>query len=370
MSNTIKRRNLLKAGALAPAVMAGAAGAAAAASPGEAHRVKGWGLTPAAQSNPLEARITAFTVVCPDLDAGIKFYKDVIGLDVIEQGSVAAGLSTAPGAGRAARRYAVLRTGSAQIRGAAVRLLEAPAGAAPNRPRPTSRIFDPGLTYMECGVRDAVESYRVLANAGTPTVSTPRYYFFRNTGMGPGPTGTGTMRDLDVMSYSAFGPAGEQMFITANLRGDRPEWTNPGLHGNYGAAVLASLDQRPVEEFYRKALGLRRINQMDCNQRNANDLMGAPKANYFVWGFIGDSVSIELQEHSQAEGTMYPTSLDRTGLAMFTIAVNDLAKARAMCKAAGINPVGTGALPMPGRPKPEGFTLRGAVGELIEVVAK
>jgi len=49
--------------------------------------------------------------------------------------------------------------------------------------------------------------------------------------------------------------------------------------------------------------------------------------------------------------------------------VNDLAKCRAMCKAAGIQPVGEGALPLPGVAAREGFYLRGAVGELIEVVA-
>jgi hypothetical protein len=39
-----------------------------------------------------------------------------------------------------------------------------------------------------------------------------------------------------------------------------------------------------------------------------------------------------------------------------------------MCADAGINPVGEGALPNTESEKPEGFTIRGAVGELFEIV--
>jgi len=108
------------------------------------------------------------------------------------------------------------------------------------------------------------------------------------------------------MSYSPFGPGGAQMFVTANIRGDRPARPHPGVHSGFNNA---------------------------------------------------------------ASGTLYPAALDRTGLAMLTMRVNDLAKCRAMCKAAGIAPVGEGALPLPGAASREGFCLRGAVGELIEVVS-
>ena len=67
-------------------------------------------------------------------------------------------------------------------------------------------------------------------------------------------------------------------------------------------------------------------------------------------------------------GTVYPCSLYYTGMAIFTMRVNDLEKCRAMCKAAGIKLVGEGALPIVGNKAPKGFTLRGAVGELVEVV--
>jgi hypothetical protein len=263
----------------------------------------------------------------------------------------------ADGAMRKGRRYAIMNmpeTGSAEVR-----ILAAPRGAAPNRPRPTSGPNDPGLLVMEGGARDPAESYHKLAGAGTPMISPPRYYWFRNTTWG---------RDVDVMSYAPFGPGGEQMFITANIRSDRPAWTSPGVHSGFSNAAVTSLDQRPLDAFYEKALGLKRTSQMECYQKNANQLIGAPDDGYFLWGNVGSGVSIEVWEFKAASGTMYPTALDRTGLAMLTIRVNDLAKCRAMCAAAGIAAVGEGALPQVGKPAQPGFTVRGAAGELIEVV--
>ena len=358
MTDQIGRRNLLKAVAASPVLFGSAA--VAQSGPTAPRDTQGSGITPAADSNPLKARIVAFSTVTPDYAASLRFYRDVMGFGLSEEGRLMHGASSAPGAATLGPRYALL-SAAKSARGCPVRVLEAPPGVGANRPRPTARTFDPGLAVMECGTADPAESYRVLKNAGTPMISSPRYYYFRAIDMG---------RDLDVMSYAPFGPGGEQMFITANLRNDRPEWTTPGLHSNFGSAVIVSLDQRPVEAFYRKTLGLKRISEMDCYQRNANDLMGGPRDNYFLWGFLGDGVSIELEEHKQPEGIVYPTSLDRTGLAMITIAVNDLDRCRAMCREAGIAAVGEGALPLPGRSSPKGFTLRGAVGELVEVVGQ
>ena len=321
--------------------------------------VTGSVFAPIPESNPLETKITAFNTVSPDVDASIAFYRDVIGMTLADEGTLAGDISTAPGIGKSGRRYAILDMGPSG-RSAAVRILEAPKNAAPNRPRPTSGPNDPGLLVMEGGTRDPAESYHRLASAGTPMISPPRYYFFRNTTWG---------RDVDVMSYAPFGPGGEQLFITANIRSDRPDWTLPGLHSGFQNTAITSLDQRPLNAFYEKALGLKRTSQMECYQKNANQLVGAPDDAYFLWGNVGSGVSIEVWEVKAASGTMYPTSLDRTGLAMLTMRVNDLTKCKAMCKAAGIKPVGDGALPMPGKPQMDGFVLRGAAGELIEVVS-
>jgi hypothetical protein len=55
----------------------------------------------------------------------------------------------------------------------------------------------------------------------------------------------------------------------------------------------------------------------------------------FLWSNVGSGVSIEVWEVKVPGGTMYPMALDKTGLAMFTMRVNDLAKCRSMCAAAG-----------------------------------
>ena len=356
----MNRRDVLQASAMAVSagILAGASssGRAAQAKP---QVQQGSLLAPLEESNPLEAKIVVFTTVSPDVDASIRFYTEVIEMELADEGTLPADVTTAPGAGQAGRRYAVLQMPEPSI-SAQVRVLEAPQGAAANRPRPDSGPWDPGLLVMEGVTRDPAESYHRLASANTPVISPPRYYFFRNSTWG---------RDVDVMSYAAFGPGGEQMFITADVRGDRAEWTLPKLHSGFANAAITSLDQRPVDAFYEQALGLRRTSQMECFQRNTNELIGAPHDSYFLWGNVGAGVSIEVWEFKAASGTLYPTSLDRTGLAMMTMRVSDPAQIREMCEANGIEPVGEGALPIPGNPEPEGFTLRGAVGELIEVIA-
>ena len=324
-----------------------------------ARAAKGFPIATPADANPLQAKVVAFTVVTPDVDTSIRFYRDTMGMQIMSQGAITGTSSGAPGLGNTARRYCLAGVPGA-IRGATIRILEAPPNASANRPRPGARAWDPGLAVMEGGTRDPAESYRALANAGTPMISPPRYYFFRANGL---------MRDLDVMSYAPFGPSGEQMFLTANIRNDRPDWQEPGLHTSPSNVVIVTLDQRPADAFYENAFGLKRISQMDCQQRNCNELIGAPPDLYFLWGNIGGSgFNMEIWEVRVAEGRVYPTALDRTGLAMFTVQVKDLERCRALCARSGIQPVGAGALPLPGIERPAGFTLRGAVGELVEVV--
>ena len=123
-----------------------------------------------------------------------------------------------------------------------------------------------------------------------------------------------------------------------------------------------------MNAFFENAFGLKRTSQMECYQKNASELIGSPDGSYFLWGNVGQGVSIEVWEVKAESGTVYPCSLDKTGLAMLTIRVNDLSKCREMCADAGIEPVGIGALPNAEHDQPEGFTIRGAVGELFEVV--
>jgi len=357
----LRRRDALKAGAaVAPALMGAASPqvANAQADNNQLSEQTGQILWPKELSNPLEARIVVFTTVSHDVEASISFYRDVIGMTLVDDRTLPGKLTSAPGIGKAGRRQILLQMPESS-RSASVRILEAPSGAQPIRPRPDSGPNDPGLLVMEGSTRDPAESYHALATAGTKMISPPRYYWFRNTTWG---------RNVDVMSYAPFGPGGEQMFITAQINNDRPEPSYPGLHSGFANAAIVSLNQEPVTDFYEKALGLKRTSQMECYQRNCNELIGAPANSYFLWGNVGSGVSIEVWEVKASKGTMYPTSLDRTGLAMLTIRVNDIEKCRRMCDEAGIRVVGEGALPSPDNIRPDGFTLRGAVGELIEVI--
>ncbi len=317
-------------------------------------------------TNPLAARANIYTVVTPDMAASIHFYRDVMGYELIDSGALAGPLPTVPGVGFVGRKYALIRPFEAE--NGVVRLLEAPAGAAPNRPRPGALPWDPGFAVIECGARDYDESYRKLTEAGIKTISPPKYYFFHDVEPLPGVVGP-PKTQYDIRSYSPYGPAGEQLFITTNVRDDRPEWKFPGLHSPLGNTVLACLDRGPVWDFYAKIFGLKPTSDIVCQQESTNELIGAPPDTYFRWGGLGQGVSIEWDAYRKPSGTTYPTYLDRTGLAMFTLRVNDIAKVRGACRAAGVELAGEGALPTPDSARPDGFYLRGAVGELIEVIA-
>jgi len=362
----VNRRDALRVGAAIAAVPALSAPQGARAqvrpqsipAPDKAMEVQGDTFSTRQNSNPLETKVTAFTTVSPDVDASIRFYRDVIGMSVLSDTLLADGITTAPGIGHAERRHVILTMPESAF-SQTVRILEAPPGAKPIRPRPESGPNDPGLLVLEGGTRDPAESYHALASAGTPMISPPRYYYFRNTMWGT---------DVDSMSYAPFGPGGEQMFITASIRSDQKLVRSVGIHNGFGSASITALDQRPVNAFFEKALGLKRTSQMECYQDNVSELIGAPPGSYFLWGNVGAGVGIEVWEVKAESGTVRPCSLDKTGLAMLTLRVNDLGKCRTMWADAGIEPVGEGALPNATHDRPDGFTLRGAVGELYEVV--
>jgi hypothetical protein len=244
-----------------------------------------------------------------------------------------------------------------------IRVLEAPPGAVDNRPRPTSTALDPGLLVIEQGTPDPAESYARMKSFNTPTITPPRYYLYRNTNA-DGREING--RDFDVMSYTAFGPGGEQLFTTAQVSSARAAPTSSRLHSGFGGTSVTSLDQLPVLEFYEKALGLRQTTLITSYQHNNNDLVGVPRGSFHTWAQVAGLG--EVWQYWAEKGTCYPTSLDRKGYAMVTMQVKDYAKVKKMCADNRIKIIGEGALPLPGRAPTEGFYLRGAVGELLEVI--
>lgn len=313
-------------------------------------------------SNPLGVSKAAFNIVAPDLEASKRFYRDCLEYTVVDEGVIAASHGNAPGIGKPGRKYVSLRM-SDRPGAVVIRVLEAGPGAVDNRPRPTSTAIDPGLLVIEQGTADPAESYMRMKSFNTPTITPPKYYLYRNTNA-DGPSTDG--RDFDVMSYTAFGPGGEQLFTTAQVASVRREWTGDKLHSGFGGTSITSLNMVPVLEFYEKALGMRVTTLIGSYQHNNNDLVGVPRGSFHTWSQVAGLG--EVWQYWADKGTCYPTSLARKGLAMVTMHVKDFAKAKQMCKDAKVRVIGEGALPLPGRTPTEGFYIRGAVGELLEVI--
>ena len=130
----MNRRDVLQASAMA--VSAGFIGKTAAGAEGagsEPRIQQGSLLTAPEDSNPLDAKIVVFTTVSPDVDASIRFYRDAIGMNLAEEGVLPADLTTAPGIGKAKRRFAILQMPGSD-RSAQVRVLDAPSGSAAESP--------------------------------------------------------------------------------------------------------------------------------------------------------------------------------------------------------------------------------------------
>jgi hypothetical protein len=66
----------------------------------------------------------------------------------------------------------------------------------------------------------------------------------------------------------------------------------------------------------------------------------------------------------------WPTGLDKTGLAMVTIMVDKIAEVKTKLKESGIAVLAEGSLPTPEGKGHEGLYIRGAEGELIEVIGR
>jgi catechol 2,3-dioxygenase-like lactoylglutathione lyase family enzyme len=312
-----------------------------------------------APSPRVVGRIQAVTIVTPDLERALRFYCEGLDYLLIGRGVLDASV-VFEGRSLAGRRWALLNARGATE--GAVRLLEGPAAALPNRPRPETRPWDPGLAVLEVYARDPSESYRQLQAAGATTLSPPLPY--RLAGAGP-------FGDIDVTSYAAFGPAGEQLFVTKASGGTRQRPELAGAHSGVFNVVLPNLDRRPVLRFYALLLGLEPTVDLPIREETVNQIIGAPQGTAFdmlLLGPPGDATGIEIEEFDIAHGRMYPTSLNRTGLAMFTVAVADLAECRALCEGYRIAGIGEGALPLPGRERGAGMIVRGALGELVELV--
>ncbi len=367
--HNISRRTALGYSAI---VLSGVGSAAQAASPP---------IVAPVPTNPLAAHVGVITMVTPDMDASIKFYCDLLDHEVIGRGSLEGKLPTVRGIGVPGRRYTLLKLKNTQNpeRGI-VRLLEAPADAKANRPRPPAQIMDSGMATVELMSTDTAKSYERLTKAGVKSNSPPLYYYRPAVKPMPGSTDS-FAQEFEIFTYSAFGPAGEQLFISQTLtQGGKPFkfWNGPTLHSDISGFTLSTRDRWPTWHFYKDVFGLTPTKDQysyhphkDYDIENINTLLAAPPGTYYRFGGLGDGMGIEWYEVRQWEPTAvppYPTDLDRTGLAMATVIVDNLATVRANLQAAKISTIGEGALPMADGKARDGLYIRGAVGELIEVI--
>ncbi|HWU03514.1 MAG TPA: VOC family protein [Novosphingobium sp.] len=325
---------------------------------------------PTTERNLTGARIAVFTIVTPDLAASIDFYTRFMNYALAERGVLPPG-TIVEEADLSGRAYAILRHDGA-VQGQ-LRFVEAAQGARPNRPRPGSHAWDRGFGAIECMTRDIEESYQQMVRAGVETLSPPAYYFYRDMRRLNG--STLYPKSLDTLTYVPVGPAGELIYISVVLP-DNFGLPFPHLHSACHNCFVVHPSRAPVLDFYNAVFGLLPIAEytgtLSC-QRAINRLLGESEDSLLWAGGMGDDFGMEFMEWTPAQGhetQFLPQSLARTGHAMVTIAVNDLAAVARRIEAAGLAPLAARPLPMVGQALPAGILLRGASGELVEVVER
>ena len=156
----------------------------------------------------------------------------------------------------------------------------------------------------------------------------------------------------------------------------RREVDHPGPIGPLSQHTLIAWDRWPVFAFYDRVLGLRQAAEglvpFDrlLAQDNVAALLGAPDGTYYrTIGLGGNELWEYRQRHPQPQPP-WPTGLERTGLAMVTMSVDNLATIRTNLTREGLVPLATGALPTPEAKSGDALFIRGPVGELLEVIGR
>lgn len=365
----ISRRHLLKSSA------AGAAASVLGALPATAETFSSVEKKPSG-TNPECVRSHIFTVVTPDMEASLRFYRDIIGYEVIQNGKLSGRLPTVPGVGGVGRRHALVRARAQPTDTPLIRILEAPAGARSNRPRPGASLVDPGLGGVEVMTGNDAAAYLKLHQAGVKVISPPLLTAQTGVDPMPGATVEWDFGDIDVTSFVAYGPGGEEFFISQGKSMARKPWPIPWTDmNNIGAPiaiVMITLDRWPTWDFYSNVFGMKPTKDQYMGQDPTNMLLGAPVGSYFRFGGLADGGFEwwEFRDRKPSDVPPYPTDLDRTGWAMVTLVVESLTAFRGRLKSLGISILGEGSLPSPGAMYRDGVYIRGPYGELLEVIGR
>jgi catechol 2,3-dioxygenase-like lactoylglutathione lyase family enzyme len=308
--------------------------------------------------NPHGVRGLLYTIVTADMAASLAFYRDAYGYDHVVQGKLGRRPPTVPGVGQAGRRFAVLNFKNTTDHGA-IRLLEAPAGAGSNRPLGTPTT-EPGIRGITGKTRDYKESLSRLQAAGLKLIAEPNQEVHG---------------DKEWVAFIGIGPSGERLAIPCFVKdGDKvPPWDNGAyLHGPLNYASVACYDRWPLLDFYGRVFETTHTKETSLEAPKLLMLEAMPPESFARFSMIGPGAGVEWWESREERppGNIHATSLDRTGIAMITLAVNDLDATRRRAQAAGYPILGEGSLPVVGAESVPGFYLRGSQGELLEIVGR
>ncbi len=310
----------------------------------------------------INGSLRAVTVITNTWAQSCRLYHDAFGYTLQAEGELTAAQKAMFGSKLG--RYALW--GFEQ--GAVVRLIELNDPDA--RPiREGAQPYDPGMAIIEAGTPDVDAAYSRVLRARFGAVSAPKDFYAK----GPEPLGEVFMRSVAIL-----GAAGEQVFVTqiTQRKGGVSLLNDKAVAGiNVPGNVAFSLPNRAaIEQFWTPVMGLVPVTDIPMHDPNVPELLGAPADLHFEMVLLGyglTRVGIEFYTFSTYQPPtpyrVFPTSFDKTGLAVATYPTPDVKAAITRLREAGCEIISELGLPNRTTVEPEAVLLRGPVGEIIEL---
>lgn len=314
-------------------------------------------------NNLINGPLQAVTVVTNSWEQSCRFYGDALGYNLLGEGQ----LSTAQKAafGSKLGRYSLW----GYTNGSVVRLIELNDPAA--RPiREGARAYDTGMAVIEGGTPDIMNAYYRVIRSRFGAISAPQNFYVE----GPEPLGKILMKSAAFM-----GPAGEQVFVTEITKREGgtsllKEKAVEGINAP-GNVAFCLLNRQPIEQFWGPIVGLRPVNDLPVQDPNAPEIMGGPDNMAFdmlLMGFGMERIGMEFHIYEPHQPNYdyrrYPTSFDKTGLAMASWPTSNVQNAAEKLRAANYEVLAEVGLPLRDNPEPAAAVFRGPIGEIIELV--
>lgn len=289
--------------------------------------------------NPLAAWAVCQTVVVPDLEAAIRFYRDRFAFALVEQSAKVAGSD-----------FALMQAFGADGEGGLVRLVAAPSTALSMHRRPSQDRLSAGLARYVIATAD-IERVRDLAGA-----QQSHGYAF---GPAQRPWTSG-------QAFAISGPADEPLIIDCRYAPSRFQQAAAVAVESFGP-ILIGFDRWPVLRFYADLLGLAPTSDRHALQHGLERIVGSPAGTSFrILAFAGMRL-FEFRHIRPSDAPVRHVDPAKPGLASITLAVDDLERVRASAAALRL-PVTAPLSALPGYRN--GFTVRGSLGEMLEIVER